>query len=339
MDLDTFFTELYVLVDDWYQQSGYRWCQRRDTGRMRMSDSEVLTVALAGQWRVGVPWRSERGLLAYLQAHGRGWFPSLLRPSAFNRRVRSLWATFIQLQQDLADRLAAAPASYEVVDCFPLPAYSLGQAHSRGGHSLWWSTKGHGGTQGGWYIGDALLLACTPQGAITGWLVCPANADDRWNLQAFLSQRAGQMHLAGPAPRPRTGKQGWLTRPAGQFLPPLAVGSAHSSVYLADRGFNGARWQRHWQQWQARVLSIPPANAPEAAAWSPASRRWLNTARQCIETVFAHLTDVFGAKRLRARSRAGQLARVAAMTAAYNLGLWLNRQHGRRPLALATLIC
>jgi len=43
MDLDTFLTELYVLVDDWYKvEVG----ERRHVGaRERMSDSEVMTVA------------------------------------------------------------------------------------------------------------------------------------------------------------------------------------------------------------------------------------------------------------------------------------------------------
>ncbi|MHB8629509.1 MAG: hypothetical protein ACYDBJ_23795 [Aggregatilineales bacterium] len=60
MDLDTFLTELYVLVDDWYKaEIGVRVPVG---AREQMSDSEVMTVALAGQWRVGVSWRSERSV-------------------------------------------------------------------------------------------------------------------------------------------------------------------------------------------------------------------------------------------------------------------------------------
>jgi hypothetical protein len=60
MDLDTFFTTLYVLVDDGYKGDIADRMQRRKAGKLKMSDSEVLTVALAGQWRIGVPWQSER---------------------------------------------------------------------------------------------------------------------------------------------------------------------------------------------------------------------------------------------------------------------------------------
>lgn len=49
MDLDTFFTTLYVFVDDWYK--AYVWPHKPKTAGAppQMSDSEVLTAALAGQ--------------------------------------------------------------------------------------------------------------------------------------------------------------------------------------------------------------------------------------------------------------------------------------------------
>lgn len=68
---------------------------------MSMSDIEVLTLVLAGQWRVGVPWRSERVLLRYIDVHGQGWFPQQLKHSAFNERAPHLWGDFICLQQQL----------------------------------------------------------------------------------------------------------------------------------------------------------------------------------------------------------------------------------------------
>jgi hypothetical protein len=64
----------------------------------------------------------------------------------------------------------------------------------------------------------------------------------------------------------------------------------------------------------------------------------LHRHRQPVETAFAQLTTVFSFTRLRAHSRWGQLTALAAMLAAYNLGLWLNHQQGRPLLALATLI-
>lgn len=51
MDVDTFLTELYVLVDEWYKATIGK--HQHVGAPERLSDSEVLTVAIAGQWRVG----------------------------------------------------------------------------------------------------------------------------------------------------------------------------------------------------------------------------------------------------------------------------------------------
>src|SRR5437867_2047478 len=103
MDLDTFLTELYVLVDDWYKGE-YGQAGRVHVGRQAvMSDSGVLTMGVAAQWRVGVAWASERACVRWMQAHGRGWFPHMLARSAFNRRLRGLWGVFIRLQQQVGE--------------------------------------------------------------------------------------------------------------------------------------------------------------------------------------------------------------------------------------------
>ena len=339
MDLDTFFTLLYVLVDDWYKAEIAVSMRRRKAGKLKMSDSEVLTVALAGQWRVGVPWQSERGLVRYLQAHGRGWFPEMLQRSAFNLRLRQLWGALVQLQQVVAACLERDTAVFECVDSLPLPAYSLGQAAREPGHWLWQSTLGRG-QYGAWFWGDHLLVSVVRGGAITGWLVGAAHINDRWLLQAFLSARSGAPHLQGPAPRKRDGRKGWRVPPRGFLGAWAAVGSGHDRPYLTDQGFNGWRWRRHWQQhYGAQVLSVPPANAVDEPPWLPEWKHWLAHHRQIIETVFAALDAVFGIKTLRAHSRWGQFTRIAAKAAAYNIGLFINRWLGRPQGALATLLC
>lgn len=334
MDLDTFLTTVYVIVDDWYQRQGAQQMRRRIAGRLRMSDSEVLTVALAAQWRVGVPWQSERGAVRYMQQHGRCWFPTMLSKSAFNQRVRHLWGALIQFQQYLAAELESAENVYECVDIVPLPACSLAQAATADRHWLWWSGVGYGGNQGGWYWGEQLLTSVTPTGVVTGWLLGAATVDDRWLLQAFISQRQGRYELCKPA---ADKKQRPIPQP-DRFAPLAAVGRAQPRPYVADRGFNGERWRFHWlTRYAADVLSVPPANSPQA--WNRPQQRWLVSHRQIVETVFARLDTVFALKRLQAHSRWGQYTRLAAKMAAYNVGIWLNRTLGRPDGALATLIC
>ena len=341
MDLDTFFTQLYVLIDDWYKgRPDYHWHGERGADS-RLSDSEVVTLALAGQWRVGVPWQSERGLVRWIQQQGRRLFPSMLGRSAFNARVRQLWGVYIKVQQDFGALLSSRDDIYLEVDCMPLPAFSNAQALKEAGHWQWESMQGHGGTSSHFFYGDHLLACVTPSYVVDGWLVGNGDIQDRWLLEAFLSTRAGCPQLQLPPLNQKRGRHGQAHHhPVGHIGAFQAVGEGQHRPYLADRGLNGQRWRLHWfTAYHASVISVPPTNAPEIAVWTATDQRWLASKRQPIETVFARLCDVFGIKRLLAHSRWGQYTRIAAKIAAYHLGMVLNELLGRPRGALATLLC
>jgi len=337
MDMDTFLTTLYVVVDDWYKRE---IGQRRHVGaRERMSDSEVMTVALAGQWRVGVSWRSERGVVRWMQEHGRGWFPTMLGRSAFNARVRELWGLFIRLQQVVGTWLRNAEEAYECVDLMPLVAMSNGQHKREAGHWLWESQAGHGGTHGGFFVGDHLLASVTPHGVVTGWLVGNAAINDRWLLSAFLSARAGCPELVEPPAASHASRAERPIPPVGHIGAFQAVGQARTGVYLADKGFNSQRWRTLWaSRYAATVLSIPPARDAQRTTWSRNDCLWLAAHRQIVDTTFARLALVFDIQHLNAHSRWGQYTRLAAKIAAYHLALWFNALLGRPLGALATLL-
>ena len=334
MDLDTFMTTLYVIVDDWFREKAMERWLKRSGPAPAMTDVEVLSVALAGQWRKGVPWDSERSLVRYMQKHGRKWFPKMLGRSAFNQRVRNLWLVLLQLQQDLAQRLQASAALYEIVDSVPVPVGSLSQSKAERGH--WFPTAdiGYGGNHSSMYWGHQVLMSVQSNGAVSGWLLAAASSNERWLLQGFLSQRAGVAELIAPEP--------W--RPHRRLSPPLfmaafqACGHSQLQCYLADRGFNGSRWQRHWaSQYQVQVLTAPSKG--NKSLWSRAWGRWFAKLRQPIESVFALMSETLSLKRLQAHSLWGLYTRLALVTTAHNLGIWLNQSLGRALLSHATLIC
>jgi len=340
MDLETFWTELYVIVDDCYKAPIAKQVRKHAGAVARLSDSEVLTIALAGQWRKGVPWDSERSVVRWVRAHGKSLFPAMLERSAFNERVRWLWGAFIILQQVVGEALSSAQDIYECVDSVPLPAFSNGQACREAGHWLWESRTGHGGTSGGFYTGDQVLASVTANGVVTGWLVANADIDERWLLSVFLSARQGSPTLSGPGRDPHQTRARRLAPPVGHIGALQAVGYAHQRPYVADRGFNSARWKRHWQvNYNATVLSVPPHNDPQRATWSRQDCLWLASHRQIIDTTFGFLADVFGWQKLHPHSRWAQYSRLAAKFAAYHIGMLLNRRLGRPLHALATLIC
>jgi len=337
MDLETFLTTVYVLVDDWYKEQIAP--HRPPRGRpAEMSDSEVLTVALASVWRSGTPWQSQRGAVRYLRQHGRCYFPSMVGLSAFNERMRNLYGVLVQWQLYLAHQLYSAEHVYECVDSVPLPAGTLGQYARDAQHGLADSTLGRG--PHGFFWGDHWLVSVTSQGAITGWLVGAAHLNDRWLLEGLVSARAGYPQLIGPPWRPRDGKKGHIAPPIGFMGGWAAVGVSRSCPYLADQGFNGHRWLTHWaRQFHATVLAVPPDNSQAERPWTRAAKLWLASHRQIVDTVFSRLDAVFAIKRLAVHSRWGQLAKLAAIAAAYNMGLFINRMLGRPLLSHETLIC
>ncbi len=337
MDLDTFLTTLYCFVDDWYKREMIVLMKRHAGPALQMSDSEVLTLAIAGQWRVGVPWRSERGMVRYILQNGRSWFPSMLKRSQFNRRVRHLWAAFVCLQQELAQMLISSNALYEVVDCTPAPHCSLGQAISHDRHWLF-GKKGRGGNHGGWYYGEQLLLCASNSGVITGWMLGLANIDDRWLMEALVSSRQGWKRVIEPElPKHRTYKTRRIPSPES-ISPALCAGDDRGLTYLADGGFSGRRWIRHWQREYGAGVIAPRASNIKGDKPSKIML-WLRKRRQIIETVIARLTETFGLHRINAHSELGMLTRIAAKTAAYNIAILFNRQCGRKDGAMATLIC
>ena len=56
LDLETLLTALYVIVDDFYQSHIRPQMPAYGGPAAQMSDSEVLCLGLAAQWRSGVPW-------------------------------------------------------------------------------------------------------------------------------------------------------------------------------------------------------------------------------------------------------------------------------------------
>lgn len=84
MHLEDMLISLYVLVDEWWQQS-HPPVPRRPGRPSLLSQSEVLTLAVLAQWP---RWRSERDFFRFAEAHLCEHFPNLLSHGQLNRRIR-----------------------------------------------------------------------------------------------------------------------------------------------------------------------------------------------------------------------------------------------------------
>lgn len=146
----------------------------------------------------------------------------------------------------------------------PLPAMSTGQRLRDGGHWLWESQRGKGGTSGGFYVGDKVLASVPDTGLVTGWLVG----------KAFLSARAGQPQLVGPAPAthasraerpsPPVGHMGrgkrWATRTGGPTW------RTRASIPAAGDSIGRSPMRRRSSAFLRRVIpNAPPGHVLTAA--------------------------------------------------------------------------
>ncbi len=307
LDMDTFLTTLYVMVDDFCQSQPPK---RRPGPEASLSESEVITLAIFARFS---RFASERDFYRYASGHLRDAFPTLPERSQFNRLVRSN----VELIEALAMHLAVMPdtrsrtSSYEALDSSAMPvrdAKRRGAGWLVGQADIGWSNSL------GWYEGFRLLAAVDPSGVITGFCFGAASTADQQMAETFFAVRA--------KPNPRL----------------ISVGSAFfSGPYVTDKGFEGAENQRRWLEcYGAQLICPPKRNASEV--WPKRLRRWVAGIRQIVESVYDKLFNAFGLWRERPHELQGLRARLAARVALHNFCIWLNGQLGRPRLAFADLL-
>jgi hypothetical protein len=194
LDLATFLVALYVIVDDLYQSHIQPRMPACGGPEAQMSDAEVLCLGLAGPWRSGVPWKSERGIMRYVRKHLRHLFPTVRTQSAFNRRLRRLWGAFLLIQDAVAEQLAQG--DYDVMDGFPMPVAHGARSFTPG----WWADIARIGKGGHdrYCYGVRLMLVIKQHGVATGGALASGNVQERWVAELLFSTRAGVPGVQGP---------------------------------------------------------------------------------------------------------------------------------------------
>jgi len=305
LDLDTFLTTLYVFVDDTVKTLRPR-C-RKPGPLPKLSESEVVTLAMLSQWK---QFTSERLFARYAKRHLRAAFPTLPHRTQLNRAIRACHDLLVAVGQALVRTLQHTPSTYEVLDGMGVAVRNnkrIGPGWLDGMANTGWSNRL------GWYDGFHVLTAVDPTGVVTGYAVAPASTKDQPYAEDFLAARAF------PAPR-------------------LAmVGLPAAGPYLADSGFEGRERHRRWAEQFGALVLAPPRN-DRKHAWPSTWRDWHERHRQIVETAHGKWTEQLRLDEERPHTLAGFLARLAALAALHNACIWFNRALGREPLAFAELI-
>jgi hypothetical protein len=306
LDVDTFLTALYVMVDD--------FCHFRPPKEKRpgpdgsLSLSEVITLAIFSRWS---RFTSERDFYRYAMNHLKDAFPTLPERSQFNRLVRSHVGIIEEVALHLAKMTGTHGCPYEALDSAAMvvrDAKRRGAGWLAGYADIGWSNRL------GWYEGFKVLVAVSPTGVITGFGFSAASTAEQSMAETFLASRKR------PSPR----------------LP--SVGRTTSGCYVADKGFEGAENHLRWLEcYEARIIHPPKRNSRKRS-WPKRLRRWVASIRQIVETVYDKLLNTFGLHRERPHELSGARARLAARVALHNFCIWLNEQLGRPQLSFADLL-
>ena len=262
LDVDTFLTALYVIVDDFCQS--HRLEQRRPGPEASLSKGEVITLAIFARWS---RFASERDFYRYAEGHLRGAFPTLPERSQFNRLVRFYAEAIEEIALHLGQIVEGDLSPYQALDASAMPvrdAKRRGSGWLAGYADIGWSNSL------GWYEGFSLLIAVEPSGVITGFCFGAASTADQPLAETFFNVRAN--------PNPRL----------------ISVGSAFSGAYVADKGFEGAENHRRWLDHYGAEVIHPPKRNSKKRSWSKRLRRWVAGIRQIVETVFDKLFNTFG---------------------------------------------
>lgn len=297
MDLDALLTELYVIVDDWVAT---RPELQPPTGRpgRRLHLSTSEVLTLA-LVQQWPRWHSERDFCRWADRHARPWFPRMLSQSQLNRRMRALGAVLPRLQRALALQLTRTDVVFRLLDTTLIPAKERVRATRHG-----WldaeATFGRCASKTQWIYGFKVGLITDPLGVITSFGVASASAGERQVGDALLAQ--------------------------DDF-----------AAYLADKGFQGERWEHHWWQDYGARVAVTPKDG-DRRTLSPELQRWSARHRQRIEGVFAQLKGYFGLERHHAKQLDGLLVRVAAKITAYTCAQVINRRLHRPLCRIADLL-
>jgi len=183
VDVETLFTIIFVLVDDWYQQYGVHLLKGKRGAKPHFSDSEVITLLLAMDY---FPFPGETQFLGFIRANYLALFPKLLDQSQFNRRSRSLRLLVEELRKHWAIMLGVTFHTQFLLDTKPVPVvgYKRSKRHSDFAGS---AAYGVCPSRNMKYFGYKLVLLTTQDGIPVAYELVPANTDERDAAEEVLS--------------------------------------------------------------------------------------------------------------------------------------------------------
>jgi len=294
MDLEAFITAVFCVSDDFLAAQKLR--QRGS--RPRLTDSEVLTVEIVGEF-LGLD--TDRALHAHFRRHYAHLFPALgtVHRTTFARQAANLWAAKRAFWQALVAH-TRRDAAISILDSMPVPVCRFARAYRcrlfRGEAAF-----GRDELARQTYYGFRLHLRVAWPGVITAVELAPANVSD----------------LAA-APELLADARGWALADRNYWSPTLRAALAAGGLALLAP-FRTAKGE---------------TETGERARWP----YWLVHTRRRIETVLGQLVERYRAKRVWARDRWHLAARWWRKVLSHTLAVFACQHANLPSLSFAKLL-
>lgn len=188
MNLETFLTAVYCLIDDTLDSLLHGARLRARGPAPRLTDSEVLTMEVVGEF---LGFDTDVGIHTYFRRHWAALFPAMrsVHRTTFHRQAARLWAVKQTLWQWCV-RHVAADASLSLIDSVPIPVCRFGRA-SRCRLFAGTAAFGYDETARQTYYGFRAHVRAVWPGVITCVELTPANVSDLAAAPSVLADAAG----------------------------------------------------------------------------------------------------------------------------------------------------
>lgn len=182
MPLEDFIIAVLCCVEEMWHESPAPSRLRRRGFAPKLSDSEVLTMEIVGEF---LGYDTDQKIWKYFRSHWRHWFPALGSRSNFARQAANLWFIKQLLHQQLIQKLGAYHDPIHIIDGFPVPICHFARANRcqlfRG-----IAAYGHCATKDETYKGFHGHVIIDWSGTITGLIFTAANVDERISMFDLL---------------------------------------------------------------------------------------------------------------------------------------------------------
>jgi len=187
MDRDTFIITVFSLVSELYPQVTARRAVRRGGFAPALSDEEVITIEICGEY---FKHQTDKDLYDYFAAHYRHFFPHLPNRSLFVRQAANLWQVKTAIWHLLVERIGQRTSPVQVIDTLPLPVCTYTRApRDRCFKTL--ADYGHCAAKKMDYYGFKLGLRVSSIGIITHFPLLNARAHDVNHTNALVEGFSG----------------------------------------------------------------------------------------------------------------------------------------------------